>query len=210
MDITTTIDALLPQIQCARCGYPDCRAYAGAIAAGEVPINRCARGGRYTIGRLAKLLDTTVLEPDSGYGVETARKVAVVDEQWCIGCTLCIQACPVDAISGAGQRMHAVIEAWCNGCELCLAPCPVDCIVFEPPRSGPENADQWLQLRATSMRDRYLRRQQRLSTASEKTPFDRHPARDHQQRRELIAEAISRERRRRELSHISQDTRDGA
>jgi len=193
-DVATAIDATLPQTQCTRCGYPDCRSYAEAIAGHSAPINRCPPGGQFTIQRLALLLDTTALELDPEYGSEAPRQVAVIDEQWCIGCTLCIQACPVDAIVGAAKRMHTVVEAWCNGCELCLAPCPVDCILLEPPRSGPDNPKQWLQQRAGSMRERYQRRQQR----SLLKPRNR-KALDRRQRRERIAQALARERSRRSL-----------
>ena len=127
--IADQIDALLPQTQCGQCSYPGCRPYAEAIAAGEADINRCPPGGEPTVLALADLLgrDPKPLE------AETREKaVAVIDEQTCIGCTLCIQACPVDAIVGAAKQMHTVIEEECTGCELCLEPCPVDCIFMVP------------------------------------------------------------------------------
>ena len=197
MDITAAIDDLLPQTQCTRCGYPECRAYAGALATRAAPINRCPPGGRYTIERLAELLNTVVLELDPEYGSEAPRRVAVIDEQWCIGCTLCIAACPVDAIVGAAKRMHTVIEIWCNGCELCLAPCPVDCIDLEAPRTGPDNSRQWLQQRAPSMRVRYQLWQQRAREEAGTKAVGSSPAPDQQQRRDLIAEAVARRRQRR-------------
>ncbi len=127
-----TIDAQLPQTQCTRCGFPACRPYAEAIAAGEAPINRCPPGGAATIAALAALLDQPVLPLDPACGVEAPRQVAWIDEAICIGCTKCIIACPVDAIVGAAKRMHTVIVEDCTGCELCIEPCPVDCIELHP------------------------------------------------------------------------------
>jgi electron transport complex protein RnfB len=122
------IDALLPQTQCGQCTYPGCRPYAEAIAKGEADINQCPPGGETTIIALADLLgrDPKPLNPE--HGVERAKRVAIIDEKICIGCTLCIQACPVDAILGAAKLMHTVIEDECTGCDLCVPPCPVDCI----------------------------------------------------------------------------------
>ena len=122
------IDAVLPQTQCGQCGYPGCRPYATAIAADEVGINRCPPGGEATIHALADLLDKEFVPLDEEVGEEKAKLVAVIREAECIGCTLCIQACPVDAILGAAKQMHTVIESECTGCELCVPPCPVDCI----------------------------------------------------------------------------------
>jgi electron transport complex protein RnfB len=122
-----TINALLPQTQCERCGHPGCKPYAQAIAEGEA-INRCPPGGNVTITALAQLLGVPVLPLDPEHGIEDVRKVAVIREAECIGCTKCIQACPVDAILGSAQRMHSVIASECTGCDLCLEPCPVDCI----------------------------------------------------------------------------------
>lgn len=128
----SAIDALLPQMQCRKCGYPACEPYAHAIASGEAAINRCAPGGRELIARLAELTGAPELAPDPSCGSAGERRVARIDEDRCIGCTLCIQACPVDAIVGASKQMHTVIAAECNGCELCLPPCPVDCIDLLP------------------------------------------------------------------------------
>lgn len=130
--IVEQIDAVLPQTQCGQCGYAGCRPYAEAIAAGEADINLCPPGGQNGIAALAELLgrDPKPLDPTSG--VEKPKMAAVIDEQSCIGCTLCIQACPVDAIIGAAKHMHTVIARECTGCELCLAPCPVDCIQMVP------------------------------------------------------------------------------
>lgn len=126
------IDAILPQTQCGQCGYPGCRPYAEAIAAGEADINQCPPGGEAGVTALADLLgrDPKPLNPEHGQIKE--KMVAFIDEQRCIGCTLCIQACPVDAIVGAAKQMHTVIEQECTGCELCVAPCPVDCIDMVP------------------------------------------------------------------------------
>ncbi len=126
--VVDQIEALLPQTQCEQCGYPGCRPYAEAIAHGEADINQCPPGGEAGIRALASLLDREPkpLNPDNG--VEKPARVALIDEQTCIGCTLCIQACPVDAILGASKQMHTIIESKCTGCDLCLPPCPVDCI----------------------------------------------------------------------------------
>ena len=126
------IDALLPQTQCEQCGFHGCRPYAEAMARGEAPINRCPPGGAAGIARLAALLDAAVLPLDPDHGVEKPRTLARVVEADCIGCTKCIQACPVDAIVGAAKLMHVVIDPLCTGCELCVPACPVDCIVMEP------------------------------------------------------------------------------
>lgn len=126
------IDALLPQTQCGQCGYPGCRPYAQAIANGD-SINKCPPGGQTTINELANLLDVPAPTLDEEHGVESeVRKVAFIREDECIGCTKCIQACPVDAILGAAKQMHTVIESECTGCDLCVEPCPVDCIEMLP------------------------------------------------------------------------------
>lgn len=126
------IDAWLPQTQCTLCGYPRCRAYAEAVARGEADINRCPPGGDVTIEALAKLLKRPFKPLDPACGVPTPRLLAIIDEPECIGCTLCLTACPVDAILGAAKKMHTVIATECTGCALCLEPCPVDCIALVP------------------------------------------------------------------------------
>lgn len=130
--VVEAIDARLPQTQCGQCGYPGCRPYATAIAAGEADINRCPPGGESTIQALAELLDRDPKPLDPERGETGEPTVAVIDESVCIGCTKCIQACPVDAILGAARQMHTVIESECTGCELCIEPCPVDCIDMVP------------------------------------------------------------------------------
>jgi len=134
------VDNLLPQTQCGQCSYAGCRPYAEAIANGEAPINKCPPGGESTILALADLLDVEPMELDEEAGVELDMpNVAVIIEKDCIGCTLCIQACPVDAIVGAAKLMHTVIEDECTGCDLCLPPCPVDCIVMVPRKTTTTN-----------------------------------------------------------------------
>ena len=128
MTLADQIDDLLPQTQCTQCGFDGCRPYAEAIACGEADINQCPPGGAQGIRRLAALLGREVIPLNPVHGVEKPLAAALIDEQWCIGCTLCIQACPVDAIVGAAKRMHTVLLEQCTGCELCVAPCPVDCI----------------------------------------------------------------------------------
>ena len=133
IDLAHRIDALLPQTQCTRCGYPTCRDYANAIAGGNADINRCPPGGADGVAALASLLGRNGKPLDPAYGVEAPPVVALIDEDTCIGCTKCIQACPVDAIVGAARLMHAVIEPLCTGCELCVPACPVDCIELVAP-----------------------------------------------------------------------------
>ncbi|KJF95472.1 electron transport complex subunit RsxB [Photobacterium angustum] len=135
--IVEQIDAILPQTQCGQCGYPGCRPYAEAIANGDV-INKCPPGGQVTIEKLADLMGVDV--PDSTQGEEeNIKKVAFIHEDMCIGCTKCIQACPVDAIVGGTKSMHTVIKDECTGCDLCVAPCPTDCIEMIPVKETPDN-----------------------------------------------------------------------
>lgn len=126
--LVPAIDALLPQTQCTRCGYAGCAPYAAAIARGDADINRCPPGGPETIARLAALTGRAVQPLDPSCGEHAPLRVAVIDAERCIGCTLCIAACPVDAIVGAAKRLHGVLQTLCSGCDLCVPPCPVDCI----------------------------------------------------------------------------------
>ncbi|MFL6581531.1 MAG: RnfABCDGE type electron transport complex subunit B [Burkholderiales bacterium] len=133
-ELANAIDAVLPQTQCTKCGYAGCRPYAEALAQGDADIDQCPPGGAQGIRKLARLLGRAEKPLNPHHGVETARKAALIDESRCIGCMLCIDACPVDAIVGAAKLMHTVITRSCTGCELCLPPCPVDCIdVLELP-----------------------------------------------------------------------------
>ncbi len=134
------IDAILPQTQCGQCGYPGCKPYAQAIASGEADINQCPPGGDPGVRALADLLGVEPKPLNAEHGAPKPKSVAVIDENVCIGCTLCMQACPVDAILGAAKHMHTVIASECTGCELCVAPCPVDCISMQP--IG-EHVDNW-------------------------------------------------------------------
>ncbi len=129
------VNALLPQTQCGQCGHPGCKPYAAAIAAGGA-INKCPPGGKATIAALADLLGVAAEPLDAMHGVESSRKVAYIREAECIGCTKCIQACPVDAILGSARHMHTVIVSECTGCDLCVAPCPVDCIDMIPAQTA--------------------------------------------------------------------------
>lgn len=158
------IDAVLPQTQCRRCGYADCRAYAQAIADGDAAINRCPPGGVDGIARLASVTARPPLALDAECGSEVPRAVAAIDEAWCIGCTLCIKACPVDCIVGAPKRMHTVVEADCTGCELCLPACPVDCIALLPSDAGERTGWQaWSAARAEAARWRYRAHRERIA-----------------------------------------------
>lgn len=158
MSLVDRIDALLPQTQCEQCGYHGCRPYAAAIASGEAKINQCPPGGAAGIARLAALLDVPALPLDPEHGIEKPRTLARIVEADCIGCTKCIQACPVDAIVGASKLMHTVMIDDCTGCELCVPACPVDCIVLEPmplmQADDPAHAD--------ASREHFQRREARL------------------------------------------------
>ena len=177
--LAARLHAALPQTQCTRCGYPDCAAYAQAMADGEAGINQCPPGGAEGIVRLARLAGRPEAPLDPAHGVEGPRTVAVIDEAWCIGCTLCLKACPTDAILGANKRMHTVIEPYCTGCELCVPVCPVDCISLETVTGNRTGWAAWSQAEADQALDRYTLRQQRLQRE----------AREHDERLERKAEA---------------------
>ena len=158
LPLADRIDALLPQTQCTKCGYSGCRPYAEAIARGDAPINRCPPGGAAGIDALASLLGRPPLPLDPACGSEGPLKVALIDEALCIGCTLCIQACPVDAIVGAAKRMHTVLPSLCTGCDMCLPPCPMDCIAMV----GAAPARDWTRADADAARARFHDRSARL------------------------------------------------
>lgn len=173
MSLVERILAVLPQTQCTRCGYPDCAGYAKAIVHQEASINQCPPGGQEGIKRLAKVTGLKELPLNPLFGTESPRHVAWIDEAWCIGCTLCIDACPTDAIIGVNKQMHTVVESLCTGCELCLPVCPVDCIHLEN-ISGIKTAwNAWSEELADQSKTRYLQKQQRLkrqSTSEEPLP----------------------------------------
>jgi Na+-translocating ferredoxin:NAD+ oxidoreductase subunit B len=137
------IHAALPQTQCQRCGYPDCAGYAHAIAHEAAPINQCPPGGAEGVARLANITGQPLQAINPAFGQEQERTVAFIDEDWCIGCTLCIKACPVDAIIGSNKQMHTIIESQCTGCELCIPACPVDCIEIEITTPGKTGWQAW-------------------------------------------------------------------
>jgi electron transport complex protein RnfB len=200
-ELAERIDALLPQTQCTKCGYPTCRRYADAIATGEAEINQCPPGGGAAIRGLAELLGREVRPLNPRNGIEQPRRVALIDEARCIGCTLCIQACPVDAIVGAAKLMHTVVTELCSGCDLCVAPCPVDCIEMLPAKEE----DVWDAVRADAARERFERRRARLER-ERRERTERLAARalrakpDAEKKRAIIAAAIERARARRQCT----------
>lgn len=209
------IDALLPQTQCTQCGYDGCRPYAEAIAAGEANINQCPPGGRTGIVKLAALLARDPLPLNPANGVEKPLTVAVIDESLCIGCTLCIPACPVDAIVGAARRMHTVLPDACTGCGLCVAPCPMDCIAMTPVAP----AREWTSADADRSRERMLASKarlalekvdndQRLAAKAPAKPDAGHAGDDLsrvriEQKKTIVAAALARARTRRPHAKIS-------
>ncbi|WCM91095.1 electron transport complex subunit RsxB [Acidovorax sp. NCPPB 2350] len=211
--LVARIDAVLPQTQCTRCGYPDCAAYARAVACGDAEINRCPPGGAQGVARLAALTGRPVVPLDPDCGSEAPRSLAVIDEHWCIGCTLCIKACPTDAILGTNKYMHTVIPEHCTGCELCIPVCPVDCISLENASGSDTGWSAWSAGHAQHARQRYEARQIRqdaendaahatvASESSSSTPAPEHtkepspPADDPAAaRRAAIAAAMARAR----------------
>lgn len=178
-ELAARLHAALPQTQCTRCGYPDCESYARAMAAGEAEINQCPPGGEEGIARLAALTGRPVIPLNPANGAEGPRTIAVIDEAWCIGCTLCLKACPTDAILGVNKHMHTVIEPYCTGCELCVPVCPVDCISLENVTGERTGWQAWSGEQAELALDRYEARKQRLKREEA----------DHQERLERKAEA---------------------
>ena len=172
MSATLLAEALndaLPQTQCTRCGYPACRAYAEAIAVGEAEINQCPPGGAEGVARLAALTGRPLLPLNPANGIEGPRRLAVIDEAWCIGCTLCLAACPVDCIVGGPKAMHTVMAALCTGCELCLPACPVDCISLQPVTGARTGWQAWSPAQANQAATRHAWHQQR----EHRTEFER-------------------------------------
>ena len=206
------LDAL-PQTQCQRCGYEDCAAYARAMAVGEAKINRCPPGGAQGVVRLAALTGRPLCALDATCGAQEPRSVVLIDEDWCIGCTLCIKACPVDAIVGANKLMHTVLAQDCTGCGLCIPACPVDCIASINASGSATGWDAWSAVQAQHARQRYAQHQQRLASqaraeaasgASTTTPTDAAPhiaapdtataAQQLHSRQAAIAQALERAR----------------
>lgn len=191
-DLVERIHAALPQTQCTRCGYADCQAYAHAIAHEGAPINQCPPGGVEGIERLSQITgqpSSLRLNPDNGQ--EGPRKTAYIDEAWCIGCTLCIKACPTDAIVGSHKTMHTVLEAHCTGCELCLPVCPVDCILTEDATPGQSGWAAWSQDQANQALHRYAAHQVRLQREG-----DEHESRKREEAGRKLADLAA-------ASHIS-------
>lgn len=170
MSLSLRILAVLPQTQCTRCGYPDCEAYAEAIERQEAGINQCPPGGEEGIQRLSALTGLPTLPLNPSNGSEGPRHIAWIDEQWCIGCTLCITACPTDAILGASKQMHTVIEDACTGCELCLPVCPVDCIHLENVTLDKSGWNAWTQALADQAKNRYEQKKLRLAKEQGEIP----------------------------------------
>ncbi|WP_159991802.1 RnfABCDGE type electron transport complex subunit B [Pelistega ratti] len=185
------IDTILPQTQCTKCGYEDCHAYATAIATKGESINRCPPGGEAGIAKLAALLNTPPLPLNTSCGETTPLHWAKIDENHCIGCTLCIKACPVDAIMGANKFMHTIISDLCSGCELCVPVCPVDCIQMIP---APK---EWTQLDADDAKARHEHRTKRLAdlAANEEERLNQHSSRptDILSSADTVAEKLHKE-----------------
>ncbi len=166
-ELVHLLDQALPQTQCTRCGYPDCHSYAHAITRGEAEINQCPPGGAEGVARLAALTGRPAPALNPEHGVEGPLRLAVIDEDWCIGCTLCIKACPVDAIIGSNKVMHVVIDDACTGCELCIPVCPVDCISLKDLTPGRSGWAAWSQAQADQARQRYRAHEIRVVRAQE-------------------------------------------
>jgi electron transport complex protein RnfB len=164
VNLSHQILAILPQTQCTRCGFPDCAAYAQAIALDEADINQCPPGGQEGVKRIATLTGRPETPLNPLNGTEAPRSVAWIDEAWCIGCTLCIAACPTDAIIGSNKQMHTIIEDACTGCELCLPVCPVDCIHLDNVSENHTGWQAWSQELADQAKDRYAQKQMRMAS----------------------------------------------
>jgi electron transport complex protein RnfB len=195
--LAARIHDALPQTQCTRCGYPDCAGYAQAVADGEANINQCPPGGAEGIDRLAQLTGRQPLPLDPQFGTEGPRAMAVIDEAWCIGCTLCLDACPTDAIVGINKRMHTVIEAHCTGCELCIPVCPVDCISLEVETPGRSGWAAWSQAQADAALRRYQLHGEHRRTAKridDPAPAAAEPLAADTRKRSIVEAALARAR----------------
>jgi Na+-translocating ferredoxin:NAD+ oxidoreductase subunit B len=191
------IHSALPQTQCTRCGYPDCSTYAEAIADGAAPINQCPPGGAEGVARLSAVTGLPAQQLNPANGFESPRTVAVIDEAWCIGCTLCIPVCPTDAIVGSHKRMHTVIEPACTGCELCVAVCPVDCISLENVTGERTGWQAWSQPQADEALQRYRLHQARAAAAVPADAGVSSQEDDAARKRTVIEAALARARSRR-------------
>jgi electron transport complex protein RnfB len=211
------IEDVLPQTQCTKCGYPACRPYAEAVANGQAGYNQCPPGGAEGVARIAGVLGKPAIPLNPENGAPRERHVAVIDESLCIGCTLCIQACPVDAIVGAAKQMHTVVPELCTGCDLCVAPCPVDCIAMVGVTPGKTGWDAWSQAQADAARTRHdfrsvrLKREQeendarlaakaaaKLKEVEAEAPFSEEARREQMRKKAVIQAAIERARLKKE------------
>jgi Na+-translocating ferredoxin:NAD+ oxidoreductase subunit B len=186
-DMTEKINSILPQTQCGKCDFSGCKPYANAIVEGKADINQCPPGGKTGILKIAHLLKVEYKPLNESHGVSKPREIAIIEEDKCIGCTLCILACPVDAILGASKSMHTVISEECTGCELCIEPCPVDCIKMEAPDS--EDSELIKDKRSAVARSRYELKQQRILKEKNDAKANRVT---NAEKKQAIADAIAR------------------
>ena len=186
-DMTEKLNSILPQTQCGKCDFSGCKPYANAIVEGKADINQCPPGGKTGILKIANLLKVEYKPLNESHGISKPREIAIIEEDKCIGCTLCILACPVDAILGASKSMHTVISEECTGCELCIEPCPVDCIKMETPDS--EDSESIKDKRSSIARSRYEFKQQRILREKNDAKANRTT---NAEKKQAIADAIAR------------------